>query len=166
MNHLKNKLILAFCTTFAMSVQAMPDDQQQPINVEANKASFNQKTGVAIYEGNVIATQGTIRIVAEHLTIQTDAATNAFESLHAVGTPSEFSQIMDAQGTELRATGDTLDYSVALGELEVHKNGFLKRGENEISADYIHYYIQTDEFNAENRGSGRVNMTLQPAGNQ
>ncbi|RDL45774.1 lipopolysaccharide transport periplasmic protein LptA [Marinomonas piezotolerans] len=167
MNPLKTKTLFFACSAlFCLEAFALPDDQQQPISIEADKAFFDQKTGVATYDGNVIAKQGSIEIIAEHLTIKTDIATNEFNSLHAKGSPSSFSQTIDEAGSILKATGDTLDYSVTKGELEVHDNGFLKRGDNEISADYIHYFIEKDTFNAENRGSGRVNMTLQPASNQ
>ncbi len=166
MNQKKIKLISTLAIILSVPAYALPDDQSQPISVEADKATFDQKSGVATYKGNVIATQGSIRIVAESLIINTNTATSAFQSLHATGTPSEFSQVLDEAGTLLKATGNTLDYDTSAGELEIHKNGFLKRGDNEIAADYIHYFMETDVFNAENRGSGRVNMTLQPATEQ
>ncbi|TDR15401.1 lipopolysaccharide export system protein LptA [Marinomonas communis] len=141
---------------------SLPTDLSQPINIEADKAAFDQKEGTANYSGNVVVIQGSIRIEAQSLTINTNPETGEFESLAAKGTPSLFTQQLNEAGDQMKATGNTLNYNVANGQLEIHKNGYLQRGEDEISADFIHYLLNNGTFNAENRGSGRVNMTLQP----
>lgn len=147
----------------SMTAYALPSDQRQPINIEADQAFFDQQKGEANYEGNVVATQGTIVIKAEQLSIVTDTQTGDLKALHATGTPSNFSQQIDASGRMMNARGNTLDYDVTIGQLEIHDSGYLKRGEDEISADYILYLLNNATFKAENRGTGRVNMTLQPS---
>lgn len=142
---------------------ALPNDHQQPISIEADKAFFDQKQGSASYSGNVVVKQGSIIIEAQQLTIQTNPETGEFKALNAKGTPSKFSQQMDESGNTMHANGDTLDYDVTRGQLEIHNNGYLQRGDDEISADYIHYLLNDGTFKAENRGTGRVNMTLQPS---
>ncbi|SBS27363.1 Lipopolysaccharide export system protein LptA precursor [Marinomonas aquimarina] len=142
---------------------ALPNDHQQPISIEADKAFFDQKQGTASYSGNVMVKQGSIVIEAQQLTIQTNPETGEFKALNAQGSPSKFSQQMDQAGNTMHANGDSLDYDVTTGQLEIHNNGYLQRGEDEISADYIHYLLEEGTFKAENRGSGRVNMTLQPS---
>lgn len=141
---------------------ALPNDQQKPVSIEADSAFFDQKQGTANYSGNVVVKQGSILIKAQALSIITNPETGEFQSLSANGSPSQFSQQLDQAGNTMHANGDTLDYDVTKGQLEIHNNGYLKRGEDEISADYIHYLLDNGTFKAENRGSGRVNMTLQP----
>lgn len=159
------KLSLAALTlTLACSSSfALPNDHQQPISIEADKAYFDQKQGTATYSGNVLVKQGSIVIEAQELSIQTNPETGEFKALNAKGTPSKFSQQMDESGNTMHANGDSLDYDVTTGQLEIHNNGYLQRGEDEISADYIHYLLNEGTFKAENRGTGRVNMTLQPS---
>lgn len=151
---------VALVASFA--TMALPTDQRQPINIEADSAVFDQPQGQASYSGNVIVKQGSITIEAEELAIFTDPNTGDFKALHAEGTPSRFSQQIDESGSMMRATGNRLEYDVTLGQLEIHDNGYLQRGDDEISADYIHYMLNDSTFKAENRGNGRVNMTLQP----
>ncbi|CUB03248.1 lipopolysaccharide transport periplasmic protein LptA [Marinomonas fungiae] len=153
---------LAFSVVCGTSF-ALPNDHQQPISIEADKAFFDQKQGTASYSGNVLVKQGSIVIEAQQLSIQTNPETGEFKALNAKGAPSKFSQQMDESGKTMHANGDSLDYNVTTGELEIHSNGYLQRGEDEISADYIHYLLNKGTFKAENRGTGRVNMTLQPS---
>lgn len=164
MKFLSNKQFLAWGLISLASSAAfsLPTDLSQPISIEADKAAFDQKAGTANYSGNVVVTQGTIRIEAQSLTINTHPETGEFESLTAEGEPSSFTQQLNEAGDRIKATGNALDYNVSNGQLEIHENGYLQRGEDEISADYIHYLLNSGTFNAENRGSGRVNMTLQP----
>ncbi len=150
-------LMLAYSASYAL-----PNDRQQPISIEADSAFFDQNKGTANYSGNVVVKQGSILIEAQDLSIITDPTTGDFRALSAKGSPSKFSQQLDQTGNTMHANGDTLDYDVTKGQLEIHNNGYLQRGEDEISADYIHYLLNDGTFKAENRGSGRVNMTLQP----
>lgn len=154
--------IISIALFVSFNALALPNDRLQPINIEADNASFNQKDGIASYSGNVVAKQGSIIIHAEELSITTNPDTGEFRELHATGIPSKFTQTLDNDGNILSAQGNTLDYDATSGELEIHQNGYLKHGQDEISADYIHYQLENEVFKAENRGNGRVNMTLQP----
>lgn len=163
LHNTKLTLAAVALTLVCSSSFALPSDHQQPISIEADRAYFDQKQGTASYSGNVLVKQGTIIIEAQELSIQTNPETGEFKALNAKGTPSKFSQQMDEAGNTMHANGDSLDYDVTKGQLEIHNNGYLQRGEDEISADYIHYLLNDGTFKAENRGTGRVNMTLQPS---
>ena len=165
-NKLKIALTAAILSLSSSVVMALPDDLNQPINIEADKAFFDQKEGSANYSGNVVVTQGSIRIEAELLKIKTNPSTGEFQSLSAEGTPSSFAQQLNEEGKQMKANGDMLNYDVQKGQLEIHKNGYLQRGDDEISADFIRYLMKNETFKAENRGSGRVNMTLQPTSSE
>ena len=47
-------------------VHALPSDNSKPINVQADSAEMDDKRGVAIYRGDVIITQGTLKITGDH----------------------------------------------------------------------------------------------------
>ena len=44
-------------------------DREKPINIEADSAHMDDKTSTAIFEGNVVLTQGTLLIKADTLTV-------------------------------------------------------------------------------------------------
>lgn len=40
---------------------ALPSDSSQPINIQADSAELDDKRGIAIYRGDVVITQGTLK---------------------------------------------------------------------------------------------------------
>ncbi|TDO99886.1 lipopolysaccharide transport periplasmic protein LptA [Marinomonas balearica] len=144
------------------SSYALESDTSQPLEIQADEAFFDQKAGKATYQGDVLIKQGTIEIKADYLQVFTDPATNTFSSLKATGTPAKFSQQLDEQGNMVTSRGDQIDY-VTEGRLEINGKGYLKREQDEIDADFILYMMKDETFSAENRGNGRVKMTLQPS---
>ena len=162
---MNNTKTLTLCAAIFAStlVQALPSDTEQPINVSADKAFMNKKSGVATYEGDVIVKQGSIEIEANLLKIFSDPETGELQRLEAEGTPSKFRQQIDESGALIVSEGDTLLYDTTAGKLEVNGNSYLKRDLDEIDAEYILYMLNDETFRAENRGQGRVNMTLQPS---
>ena len=141
---------------------ALEDDLQQPLQIAADKAYFDQNTGTAIYEGNVIAKQGSINIEASYLKVTSNTETNQFNQLDATGTPAKFSQQVDINGNMMISHGDTILYRTTDALLEITGNSYVKRIGDEISADYIQYAIDKGTFVAEKKNTGRVTMTLQP----
>ncbi|MGR0279560.1 lipopolysaccharide transport periplasmic protein LptA [Marinomonas dokdonensis] len=141
---------------------ALPDDTRQPLDIQADEASFDQQTGEAIYTGNVFITQGSIQIEADYLKINTDLATQQFNKLEAKGKPAKFSQQIDLEGNMVISQGNQIHYSTTLGRLEITGDGYLNQTDNKVSADYILYMVNTGAFEASKKGTGRVTMTLQP----
>ena len=145
---------------------ALPDDTSQPLDIQADEASFDQQTGEAIYQGNVFITQGTIQIEADYLKITTDTQTQQFSSLEAKGKPAKFSQQVDLDGNMVISQGQQIHYSTTTGKLEIHGDGYLNQVDNKVSADYILYMVNTGAFEASKKDTGRVFMTLQPQTSQ
>ncbi|NLQ16953.1 lipopolysaccharide transport periplasmic protein LptA [Marinomonas sp. M1K-6] len=153
-------LLTSFCV--GQHAYALPDDMDKPLEIQANEASFNQNTGEAIYQGNVLVKQGSIEIQAQYLKVSTDPKTRRFNQLEASGEPAKFSQQIDWNGNIVISKGNNLHYSTSESKLEIIGDGYLSRMQNSISADYILYMINDGTFSAEKQGSGRVFMTLQP----
>lgn len=127
---------------------------------------MDQKAGTAIYEGSVLVRQGTIEIEADYLKIFSDPTSGELKRLEAKGTPSKFRQQLDETGAMIISEGDALEYDTVASKLELNGDSYLKRDLDEIDAEYILYMLNDETFRAENRGQGRVNMTLQPAKNE
>ncbi|WCN09070.1 lipopolysaccharide transport periplasmic protein LptA [Marinomonas mediterranea] len=160
-----NKVTLFLTVSACLSASsnyALESDTSQPLEIQADEAFYDQKAGEATYKGDILIKQGTIEIKADFLKVFTDPATNTFSSLQATGTPARFTQQLDEAGNRVTSRGDQIDY-ITDGRLEINGKGYLKRGLDEIDADFILYMMKNETFTAENRGNGRVKMTLQPA---
>ena len=60
-------LIVAACAS------ALDSDREQPIQIEADEAVRDEMVGETRYEGNVVLTQGSLRITADRIAIRHDA---------------------------------------------------------------------------------------------
>ena len=58
--------LLALSLTSAMAERA---DRTQPVNIEANKATVDERKKIHIFEGNVVLTQGTLEIRGDRLMV-------------------------------------------------------------------------------------------------
>ena len=91
---------------------ALEEDRSQPIEVSANQATLDDKQSLAVYEGNVVLTQGSITIKADKHTIK--AATNGqVDEVIATGKLAEFTQIPEPNKDPIVAKAEHITYSVA-----------------------------------------------------
>jgi lipopolysaccharide export system protein LptA len=65
---------------------ALPEDRNQPIKLEAGRGQLDQKSGVSVYEGNVVISQGSMRLTADTATIY--VKDNSFQKMDATGNPA------------------------------------------------------------------------------
>jgi len=140
---------------------SLAEDKKQPINVSADKAQKNEKQGLTIYEGDVVITQGTIRITGEKITIH-DSEGNV-SKIVALGTPAKFKQKPDADSEDMIANGNTIEYNIQKESLLLTENALLKQEGRTTQSNEISYDMKTSIVKAGDNDNGRVIMTLQPS---
>ena len=64
-----SSILFVLTTGCFTSLLAENADRAQPINIEANRGTMDDKTSTATFEGNVVLTQGTLVIRADELTV-------------------------------------------------------------------------------------------------
>ena len=69
---------------------AAKDDEDEPIRINARSVEANEKTGTAVYRGNVVAEQGRLSIKADRVEIR--ARNNQTELIQATGSPVKLRQ--------------------------------------------------------------------------
>ena len=73
--HLVSARVFLVLSLFAaISVHAELADRDKPINIESNKMTADDNRKLTYFEGQVILTQGTIRLTADHMTVREDNA--------------------------------------------------------------------------------------------
>lgn len=168
MNKIVKLLILTSCIASIATAYALPEDYQKTIDIEADSAFIDNDKGNAIYIGNVKVSQGSILISADKLTITSSKVSKKYDKIYAKGTDQKtanFSQQVDIEGNMIISRGTKIFYDSSLSILEVEGDGYIKRGDDEITADFIRYDMTTGTFEAKKNKSGRVSMTLQPQSN-
>ncbi|MDX9739737.1 MAG: lipopolysaccharide transport periplasmic protein LptA [Gammaproteobacteria bacterium] len=154
-------LLLLACA--APHVLALPSDREQPIEIESDSAERDDTRGVSVYQGNVVYTQGTIRLEADEVRIFEDE-NRRVTRVEADGSPVRFRQRIEGHDQDMRAHARRIEYFADPERLVLQTDAHVWRLDTELSAELINYDPVRDVVNAE-RGSadnGRVRIVIQP----
>ena len=123
-----------------------------------------------IFEGNVVVTRGTIRVLADRLVVRQDRDGNQVST--ATGEPVRFRQRQDAkppatEGEWMDGEARRIVIDDAKGTIELFENARVNRGGDEVAGDYIYVDQRSDFFQVsagkgKGETGGRVRAILQP----
>jgi lipopolysaccharide export system protein LptA len=150
------------------SAWALPTDREQPIRVQADSAELDDRQGVAVYRGDVIITQGTLKITGDTVTI-TQNAQGDIEIFTSVGKPAYYEQKPSADKQIVKAYGLTIQYFVANERIVLIDQAKVVQEGNTFEGEKIVYDTQRQIVNA-GRATGvdittprpRIDMVIQP----
>jgi len=133
-------------------------DSKAPIEIVADSLEVQQSASQAIFTGEVVAGQGTLRLTADKLTVtyaaeKSDTKTGAIQHMRADG------NVFLSNGSET-AQGAWAEYEVAGGTVRMGGNVLLTQGGNAISGDSL--VIDLNVGNGRIEG-GRVKTIFAPA---
>lgn len=167
--HDKNniKLYVLLCSFYAaiifycQSVLALPSDENQPIQIQADKAEFNEKNGTAIYTGDVKIKQGTLKVIADVVTIYRNA--NGVETIVAVGKPAHYRQKPEENKADVFAHAKTIEYHVQKEIIKLIDDAKLEQEGNTFTGQKIDYFMKKQLVKANSQQkNGRVFTTILP----
>ena len=144
------------------AVHAIKNNAGEPIHINARTVEVNEKTGVAVYLGNVHIEQGPLSIEADRVEIH--SRKNKTDLVSATGKPTKLRRGADEGEDEIRAEADRIDYHVAGGKLDMTGNVSLRRGEDTFTGSTLQYDLNTKSLTATGEGGsdGRVHAVIQP----
>ena len=165
---------IGFCGLFFIqSATAERGDREKPIHLEADRATVedvNRKEGsrISTFTGNVVLTQGTLRILADKLVMKEDQ--QGFKHATATGNLVSFRQKRDRMDEYVEGWSERAEYDSKTDKIELFRQARLKRGSDEVHGDYISYDMGTEFFKVvgskergvENGPDKRVRITIQP----
>ncbi len=162
MNHPIAKFgLVAALTLAAPLAAALPEDRNQPIQLEASRGQLDQKTGISVYEGNVVITQGSMRLTADTATIY--VKDSSFQRMDAVGSPANLRYKPAADKPEIQGTSKRVEYDVASAKVVMSGNVRVVQGQDVFTGDRVEYDLKDDVIRAKGAGdNGRIQFTIQP----
>ena len=143
------------------SALALSSDRDQPMNLEADSVSIDEQTGVSLYEGNVVITQGSLKLWADRLWIhRRDGKTHKFIS---EGQPTRFRQLTDDQ-QEVKGRALRAEFYVDRDELLLFDEALLEQGADQFRSDRIVYNRANSQVRAGASADGkqRVRVIIEP----
>lgn len=161
---------LSFVATAAIAEKA---DRNKPIQLESDRATVEdvnrkESTRISTFTGNVILTQGTLKIKADKLVMKEDL--NGFRHATATGNLVTFRQKRDGLNEYVEGWSERAEYDSKADKIELFRQARLRRGSDEVNGDYISYEMGTEFFkvignndrSVETNPGKRVRITIQP----
>ena len=159
-------LCLALLASVAVPAAAQSDDANQPIRIQANAATLDDRKNVAVYTGNVIITQGSMRLTGSRVTLTLDNA-GEVQKLVSTGSPATFRQT-PAGGKQVDARALTIEYHADTERVVLIDQAFLEQAGNTFQGQRVTYDIQRQVVDAGRAAAGdgesseRVEIIIQP----
>ncbi len=149
---------------FSLPTAALESDSQQPIVIDSNSASYDEKQETSTYIGNVNAVQGSIRINADKLVVYMKDGN--IVKLVATGKPSTFKQLPAVGKDEIFGEGLVNEFYPEKNLLIFTKNASVWQGDAKQSSEYIEYDTKNSLLKAGEAASAadgnRVHSVIKP----
>ncbi len=116
---------------------ALESDSEQPVHIDSNTASYNDKTGTSVYTGNVETTQGSLHIKSDKLVVY--VKNGDIEKMIFTGKPAKFRQLPGVGKEEIRGQGLTGEYYPAKNKLILIEKAIVFQGTSRSASRLIVY---------------------------
>jgi len=129
-------------------------DPSQPVEVTADQLDVNQEDGSAEFQGNVLISQGVMKLSAKRVLVIYSQDEKAIDRLEATG------DVVLVSGEDA-AEADRAEYTIASGVIVMTGNVLLNQGPNVISSQAMTVNLTSGTAQM----TGRVKTVLNPDGN-
>lgn len=158
---------VALLLALSPTLHAEKADRSKPMDIEADRVTADDVNGTSRYEGNVVITQGSLRLRADRIDVKQDAAGNM--TAVAVGKQVTFRQKREGLDEYIDAQSDKLEYDSGNDLVKLTGGARIRRGQDELRGAVIVYHSNTEQYSieggaksADNPQSGRVRVVIQP----
>lgn len=161
--------LLALCLACALPAGAERADRTKPVKLEADRVTVDEAKQTAVFEGNVILSQGTLTIRGDRLVVQQDA--DGFKSGSARGNLASFRQKREGHNEYIEGYAERIEYDSKADRLQMFNRARLKKNNDDVRGNYISYDAATEFFHVIGGGKqaatpdnpeGRVRAVIQP----
>ncbi|MDO4222903.1 MAG: lipopolysaccharide transport periplasmic protein LptA [Acinetobacter sp.] len=141
---------------------AIPSDRNQQITLSADKATYNDKTGVTTYSGNVIIQQGTLKVQADSIVAQLNAK-REIQSITATGRPAKFQQKIHVDKGLAQGQAQKIIYNADTGIITLSGGAYLNQDGAIMRAETLRYSMNKGDVEATGSKAGRVQLVIPPS---
>ncbi|MFA5081389.1 MAG: lipopolysaccharide transport periplasmic protein LptA [Hydrogenophilaceae bacterium] len=160
----KTVVLLGMTCLASSAALAEKADRTRPIQIEADSVRMDDAQKTAVYEGNVIFSQGTLTINADRIDVHQDDA--GMSAGVATGQPVYFRQKAEGRDEYLEARARRIDYDAHTETMKLTGNAYIGRGSDELRGGVIVYNMRSERYQAdgasEDNKQGRVRAMIRP----
>jgi lipopolysaccharide export system protein LptA len=160
---------LALALMPAAPARAEKADRDKPVNLEADRVTVDDAKQIAVFEGNVVLTQGTLQIRGNRMEVRQDK--EGFRHGTTWGNLAYFKQKRDGVDEYIEGWAERIEYDGRADKVQMFTRAMMKRGEDEVRGNYISYDSQTEFYQVigggakaatANNPEGRVQVMMMP----
>ncbi|OTG66472.1 lipopolysaccharide transport periplasmic protein LptA [Acinetobacter silvestris] len=160
-------MVTSLCVVSTVTF-ALPSDRSQQISLIADHATYNDKTGVTTYSGNVVIEQGSMKLQAASIVAQLNK-NKQISTITATGSPAKFQQQVDSNRGVARGEASKIIYNAETGILNLIGNAYLYQNGASIRSSTLKYSMNKGDVEASGGSSdagsskGRVQIIIPPS---
>ncbi|MBS0290136.1 MAG: lipopolysaccharide transport periplasmic protein LptA [Proteobacteria bacterium] len=161
-------LVGTLCLLLVLSkvLAATPSfDTNAPIQIQSDKASFQQLSQQAAHEGNVVMTQGQNILKADKLTIKKNPSGN-LTVITAYGKPASFKGFMQNNPEPVFATAQIIHYYPDKKLILLEGKATLDYQQDKFKGPMLSYQLDKQVVTAAKQQDERPTITIQPRAHQ
>jgi lipopolysaccharide export system protein LptA len=159
---------LLLVAALAAPAWAERGDREKEIVVGADRLTADDANRTSTFEGNVVVTQGTMRMTAAKVTVKED--TQRHKVYVANGAPVTFRQKRDKVDEWVEGFAERAEFDDRNDVLKLFNNARVKSNQNELAGDFITYDMKREVAEVSGAapgktgtaGTGRVKVIIVP----
>lgn len=165
-SNFKNTVLGVGLSAISVFAYALPSDRNQPISLVADRATYNDKTGITTYIGNVVIEQGTMKLNAASIVANLNA-NKQISTVTATGGPAKFQQQLDTNRGIARGEAQKIIYNAETGILNLSGNAYLYQNGASIRGNTLKYSMNKGDIEVSGSGEvgpkGRIQIIIPPS---
>ena len=167
MNHRK-AVVACLLAASASTALAERADREKQIVVAGDRAVADDAQKTLVFDGNVVITQGTMRMTASKVTVREDKDKHQYYV--ANGAPVTFRQKRDNADEWIEGFADRAEFDDRTDVLKLFNRAKVKRNNDELTGDFITYDMRKELAEVTGAppgatapaGTGRVKVIITP----
>lgn len=165
-NIAKNMLGVLLAGLASGAALAEKADRNRPTQIEADSLRMDDVRKTAVYEGNVILSQGTLVMAADRIDVRQDE--QGMTAGEATGRPVQFRQKMEGRDEYIEARASRIEYDARSETMKLIGNAYVSQGNDELRGGVIVYDLRSERYQAQGAAGdgkqGRVRAMIRPRG--
>ncbi len=156
---------------FLMTAAAMAEkaDRDKAIHIESDRVTVNDVKQISVFDGNVVLRQGTMMIRGDRMEVRQDK--EGFKQGTVWGKRAHFRQKREGVNEWIEGWAERVEYDSRADKVQLFTRAAMKRGDDDVSGDYISYDAVSEFFQvigggakaaSNNNPEGRSRVVLQP----
>lgn len=154
-------LVLGLGLLQAGPAAALKSDRDQPIEIEADFAELDDEEGTTVYIGNVIVTQGSIRMTGDRLRVNFTEERD-LKDAYMEGRPATFRQTPDDSPEDVEGEALLIEYQALESFLSLIEKAKVTQGERLFQGHRINYDTEKSIITARSARAGSADKDEQP----